>query len=593
MFKYKVIIMLITIIFLANIHISNADSGIKVFIDNKEIVFEEQEPVIVDGRALVPGRKILESIGYKVVWDALTQKVTAENESEKIELCVNNKMANVNDEDIQMDVAIQLLNDKIMVSLGFIAEKSDAYVLWNDKDKIIEITTNIPLYLIKQKNKYGYINKYGEVIVKPKYDKISKTRYGISIVQLNEKYGYIDNKGKEITKIKYERACGFSDGLARVFLEDRYGYINTKGIEVIEPQFIESDHYDSKVYDFNNGIACIQLNGKWWYIDKEGNQLKYDYVGDFEDGLACVGIDNKYGLVNKQWKEVICLIYDSTLNFSKEGLSVAKKDGKCGFINKEGKVVIPFIYDSATNFLEGLAIIREDQGYGYNHSHYGYINMEGQQIIPCKYDVAFDFHDGIAEVNIDSIDFYINKNGKEITLEKYDDFGRYIKGGIRVKQGDKFGYINKYGDKITEIKYDYASEEIGIVKANGKYGLLNPEGKEITEIKYDDINDFSTYHNQDFSDHFAVKYNGLYGIVNKDGNLISETKYDCVWDYSNGFAVFEFNGKYGYIDETGKEVTELKYEDANDFDKYGVAEVIIGTKQAYINRNGLIIWEEK
>ena len=60
--------------------------------------------------------------------------------------------------------------------------------------------------------------------------------------------------------------------------------------------------YDD-AYNFSEGLALVKLNGKYGYIDKQGNEvipLKYDYANNFLEGLALVRLNGKYGYIDKQ-----------------------------------------------------------------------------------------------------------------------------------------------------------------------------------------------------------------------------------------------------------------------------------------------------
>jgi len=66
-----------------------------------------------------------------------------------------------------------------------------------------------------------------------------------------------------------------------------------------------------KKYDwignFAEGLARVQLDGKWGYIDREGKeviQIKYDGAGDFFEGRARVVLNGKYSFINKEGKEI-------------------------------------------------------------------------------------------------------------------------------------------------------------------------------------------------------------------------------------------------------------------------------------------------
>ena len=47
-----------------------ANDGISVVIDGVRVAFDDQQPVIVDGRTLVPVRGVFETLGFEVEWEA-------------------------------------------------------------------------------------------------------------------------------------------------------------------------------------------------------------------------------------------------------------------------------------------------------------------------------------------------------------------------------------------------------------------------------------------------------------------------------------------------------------------------------------------
>ena len=98
--------------------------------------------------------------------------------------------------------------------------------------------------------------------------------------------------------------------------------------------------YDS-VGSFSEGLAEVELNDKWGFIDTMGNvviPLKYDNAGFFSEGLAGVELDGKYGFVDTTGKEVVPLKYDSVNKFE-DGLAKVELNGKWWFIsNKHGHI---------------------------------------------------------------------------------------------------------------------------------------------------------------------------------------------------------------------------------------------------------------
>ena len=129
--------------------------------------------------------------------------------------------------------------------------------------------------------KYGFIDKMGNVIVPAKYDQVADFKEERAWVAYRNdegrlKCGYIDLDGKEVVPIKYQVPFGegetptdFSEGLAALPLRTDeydspvYGYIDKMGNEVIPAKF-------SIAGEFKNGIALVDLEN---YIDKTGKVL--------------------------------------------------------------------------------------------------------------------------------------------------------------------------------------------------------------------------------------------------------------------------------------------------------------------------------
>ena len=70
--------------------------------------------------------------------------------------------------------------------------------------------------------------------------------------------------GAVVIPAKYNFADSFSEGLARVELNGKYGYIDKSGKVIIHLKYDFADF-------FSNGQASAILNGEWGYIDKQGN----------------------------------------------------------------------------------------------------------------------------------------------------------------------------------------------------------------------------------------------------------------------------------------------------------------------------------
>ena len=195
----------------------------------------------------------------------------------------------------------------------------------------------------------------GEIIPKINLDKVS-------IPQLNP-WRYID-KQKNFSERKFISAGAFNEGLARAAilsfpsLNPRFfklGYID-KSMEFV---FTIDIKKVQSIRDFSAGLAATKRADKWGYIDKTSKWVFlpiYDKVGDVNEGLAWVEIDGKYGYISIETKKIfIKPKFDGAGNFS-EGLAPVKQDDKWGYISKETKdfsILPEFAF--AGKFSEGLA----------------------------------------------------------------------------------------------------------------------------------------------------------------------------------------------------------------------------------------------
>ena len=188
------------------------------------------------------------------------------------------------------------------------------------------------------------------------------------------RFGFIDRSGKLIIKPRFDFAESFSEGLALVYVNGACGYVNPKGEMVMEPTF-------SFATSFSEGLAGVEkgtlASPEGFYIDKSGKTVirldpSVTVSGCFKEGLASVRtIRNSgedalgfVGFVDKEGRVVIDPVFEQAGRFS-EGLAPVKLNGKWGYIDRKGKVVIPMKFDFAFPFANGAARVRVGDKRGY------------------------------------------------------------------------------------------------------------------------------------------------------------------------------------------------------------------------------------
>lgn len=128
---------------LGNLYSKNPDSAsqeILVTLDGKKLSFT-QNPIIIEGRTMVPLRGIFEELGATVDWNGETQTVTAKKGETEIVLTIGDKAAYVNGRARVLDQPGVIVNSTTLVPVRFIAESFDAHVIWDDKANTVVIKT--------------------------------------------------------------------------------------------------------------------------------------------------------------------------------------------------------------------------------------------------------------------------------------------------------------------------------------------------------------------------------------------------------------------------------------------------------------------
>lgn len=127
-------------------------SDITVTVDGTAVSFDVR-PQIVDGRTLVPLRKIFEEIGALVKWDGDTQTVTARKSSKTVTLAINsNEMiidkgktdeaGNAITETVTLDVPAQIIYERTLVPVRAISESFGLEVDWDSIASEVSIKSN-------------------------------------------------------------------------------------------------------------------------------------------------------------------------------------------------------------------------------------------------------------------------------------------------------------------------------------------------------------------------------------------------------------------------------------------------------------------
>ena len=261
---------------------------------------------------------------------------------------------------------------------------------------------------------------------------------GLAAVKQKDKWGYIDREGYFVIPPQFTDAEGFSEGLAVVEKDKKYGYIDKNGTFVIAPQFEYAN-------SFTEGVAIVFIDGKHHIIDKQGHTLVTlaDTITDvepFSDGLATIVIDWKYGYVNHEGKVVIPLQFDFASPFV-DGLAEVEIEDKCGLIDKSGNFVVPVQYDDADYFSEGVMPVHIDGQWRFVDGHGNTLAILGD-----KYDTVVCLVEGRASVLANHKHGAIDKSGNLVIDIRFDELGYFSEGLAYARIGKTHGFVNPSGE---------------------------------------------------------------------------------------------------------------------------------------------------
>ncbi len=130
-----VLFMLVSLLFATPVYAQD----LNVTVDGRLLAFDV-DPVIIEGRTLVPLRGVFEALEATVTWDEATRTVTARRGDTTVTLPIGSRFPLVNGVSVELAVPGFIINGRTMVPARFIAESLGAEVDWNEHTRTVVIT---------------------------------------------------------------------------------------------------------------------------------------------------------------------------------------------------------------------------------------------------------------------------------------------------------------------------------------------------------------------------------------------------------------------------------------------------------------------
>jgi len=152
----------------------------------------------------------------------------------------------------------------------------------------------------------------------------------------------IDSSGNFIAKQPVVLdAIRFSEGLIAIRRDRKVGYMDVDGNIVVEPRYDQGG-------EFSEGLAAVQLEGRWMFIDKSGTTVaqfppEVVFAEPLSDGLSLVTASvgepsRKFGYVGKSGQWAVKPVWEDANPFH-DGFAYVGiwKNGMVAYIDHRGK----------------------------------------------------------------------------------------------------------------------------------------------------------------------------------------------------------------------------------------------------------------
>lgn len=324
---------------------------------------------------------------------------------------------------------------------------------------------------VKQNGKWGIINRSNDIIVQFKYEGIPYLADSVFVGKIKGKQGMYDFKGNTIIEPVYDyihyKIYGKKRGISYAQIGSKFAIVNSQNKVVSKCEFDDPELPSGQYVTFKG-----YLNDRFCMINWETGEVcipyGYEELGDYSEGLLYAKKNDKYGYINEKNEIIIPFIYSDAEDFS-EGLAmVGVSNGyrnclygpmpisRYGFINKSGDFIIkPTFADQSLNsngkFKEGLAIMGVERVGNIYPDKYGYIDKTGKWVIKPIYEEADHFYNGLAVVKNRNGFGAINKRGEIIIEPEFDNYD------FREWHEDKIVFNNKSG-----VKYEFSLEGVAL-----------------------------------------------------------------------------------------------------------------------------------
>jgi N-acetylmuramoyl-L-alanine amidase len=113
----------------------------RIVMDNQEIAMPKGVSLEnVNGSVMIPIRVVVENLGFEVLWEQKSRKVTVQQDGKIVQLAVGSKTAEADGVSLALNAAPQQNGGTVLVPIRFVSEQFGLKVGWDNTDKTVYLT---------------------------------------------------------------------------------------------------------------------------------------------------------------------------------------------------------------------------------------------------------------------------------------------------------------------------------------------------------------------------------------------------------------------------------------------------------------------
>ena len=124
--------------------VAASEPDLTVTIDGVQVTFDDQQPVIVGDRTLVPVRGVFEELGFDVEWCPDEATVTLTDDDHEVIIAIGSPTFTTNGVAIPLDVPAQIIGERTLLPLRHVVESVGFFIDFEPATRVVFILTTPP-----------------------------------------------------------------------------------------------------------------------------------------------------------------------------------------------------------------------------------------------------------------------------------------------------------------------------------------------------------------------------------------------------------------------------------------------------------------